>query len=124
MTKTEEQRRVREEQAKRREAKQRASEPQKAEGWRDATTGEWRTVASVAAENRAEMARESLYSAVTKAVEMVTAREGEPAQRLDVRLRAGERAKLLLAADLAGLPLSVWARDVLLREASKVDKTP
>ena len=46
-------------------------------------------------------------------------REGTPAQRLEVRLRAGERAKLVLAADLAGLPLSVWAREILLRACEK-----
>lgn len=45
------------------------------------------------------------------------AREGTPAQRLEVRLRAGERAKLVLAADRAGLALSVWAREILLKAA-------
>lgn len=46
-------------------------------------------------------------------------REGTPAQRLDIRLRAGERGELVLAADKAGLPLSAWAREVLLKEARK-----
>lgn len=44
-------------------------------------------------------------------------REGAPVQRLEVRLRAGERAAMVLAADVAGLPLSVWAREVLLKAA-------
>ena len=52
-----------------------------------------------------------------KMVEGVVLREGTPDQRLDIRLKVGERAKLVRAADQSGKPLSVWARAVLLKEA-------
>lgn len=42
-----------------------------------------------------------------------------PSTLLNVRLKAGEQGKLVKAADQAELPLSVWAREVLLREAGK-----
>jgi hypothetical protein len=44
---------------------------------------------------------------------------GEERLPLTVKVTGGERGALRAKADRAGLPLSVWAREVLLREAGK-----
>ena len=41
------------------------------------------------------------------------------AEYLDIRLEVAEKAAFLNAADLAGVPLSVWVRERLRRAARK-----
>lgn len=42
------------------------------------------------------------------------------AARLDLRLNAADKARISRAADLRGIPLSVFVREAVLREAENV----
>ena len=42
--------------------------------------------------------------------------------RLQIRINAGDKAALVAAADWAGLSLSAWAKQVLLRAAKRQSK--
>ena len=42
------------------------------------------------------------------------------AARLDLRLNPGDKARITRAADLRGVPVSVFVRDAVLREAESV----